>query len=68
MGLFYEVAADFSDLLIIKFGPYMLMENLTLKRNPDSWTRHFDVIFLDNPVGTGYSYVDPPAKVLFPYI
>ena len=31
--------------------------------NPYSWTRHFDVLFVDNPVGTGYSYVDPPAKV-----
>jgi len=39
------------------------MDNLTLERNPFSWTQHFDVLFLDNPVGTGYSYVDPPAKV-----
>jgi vitellogenic carboxypeptidase-like protein len=31
--------------------------------NPFSWTRHFDVLFVDNPVGTGYSYVEPPAQV-----
>jgi vitellogenic carboxypeptidase-like protein len=41
-----------------------LTENLTLERNPTSWTQHFDVLFVDNPVGTGYSYVDPPANVI----
>jgi vitellogenic carboxypeptidase-like protein len=40
-----------------------LTDNLTLERNPFSWTRHFDVVFVDNPVGTGYSFVNPPAKV-----
>jgi vitellogenic carboxypeptidase-like protein len=47
----------------IQFGPYKLTDNLTLERNPFSWTRHFDVVFVDSPVGTGYSFVDPPAKV-----
>jgi carboxypeptidase D len=47
----------------LKFGPYTLTDNLTLERNPFSWTQHFDVLFVDNPVGTGYSFVDPPAKV-----
>ena len=40
-------------------------EKLILERNPFSWTKHFDVLFVDNPVGTGYSYVDPPATVFY---
>jgi carboxypeptidase C (cathepsin A) len=44
-------------------GPYILHDNLTLENNPHTWTRDFDVLFVDNPVGTGYSYVDPPAQV-----
>lgn len=38
-----------------------------MERNPYSWTQHFDVLFVDNPVGTGYSYVDPPAKVVLTF-
>ena len=44
-------------------GPYILHDNLTLEHNPYTWTRDFDVVFVDNPVGTGYSYVNPPAQV-----
>ena len=62
--MFYEVSLSCFELRINEqFGPYTLTEDLVLKKNPFSWTKHFDVLFVDNPVGTGYSYVDPPAKV-----
>jgi carboxypeptidase C (cathepsin A) len=62
VGLFYEVSC-FERGANGQFGPYTLTEDLILKKNPFSWTKHFDVLFVDNPVGTGYSYVDPPAQV-----
>ena len=46
-----------------QLGPYVLADNLTLQRNPFSWTRFYDVLFVDNPVGTGYSYVHPAPNV-----
>ncbi|PWA96194.1 serine carboxypeptidase-like 50 [Artemisia annua] len=45
-----------------ELGPYLVMsslkhnvEHLTLKKNPSSWNRLFDLLFLDNPIGTGFS-------------
>ncbi|XP_065204846.1 venom serine carboxypeptidase-like [Planococcus citri] len=32
--------------------------NYTLKRNPYSWNINHSMLFIDNPVGTGYSYTD----------
>lgn len=39
-------------------GPYFIHpNNLTLYRNPGSWTRRFGMLFVDQPIGTGYSVV-----------
>ncbi|PWA46165.1 serine carboxypeptidase-like 50 [Artemisia annua] len=45
-----------------ELSPYLVMsslkhnvEHLTLKKNPSSWNRLFDLLFLDNPIGTGFS-------------
>jgi vitellogenic carboxypeptidase-like protein len=40
--------------------PYLLLNSTAgLTRNPNSWTRRFGVVFIDNPLGAGFS---PPAS------
>ncbi|XP_075974956.1 retinoid-inducible serine carboxypeptidase-like [Anticarsia gemmatalis] len=34
--------------------------DLTLQERNHTWVKNFNVIFLDNPVGTGFSYVEDP--------
>lgn len=43
IGNFYEL------------GPYRVNENLSLEPNPGSWNRLFGLVFVDNPIGTGFS-------------
>ena len=45
IGLFYEM------------GPFRISPNLKLTRNLDSWNQDFGLLFIDNPVGTGFSIV-----------
>ncbi|KAH3759102.1 peptidase S10 family protein [Pelomyxa schiedti] len=42
-------------------GPYYVTEDLQLYANEASWTDRFHMLFVDQPVGTGYSYTDDPA-------
>jgi vitellogenic carboxypeptidase-like protein/serine carboxypeptidase 1 len=34
------------------------MKPYDIKRNNDSWTKDYNIIFVDQPVGTGLSYAD----------
>lgn len=44
LGLFFEL------------GPYYLTEDLTLEpRTVGNWNKEFNLLFLDQPIGTGYS-------------
>lgn len=37
-------------------GPYFINEeDLTLKANPGSWNRLYGMLFIEQPIGTGYS-------------
>ncbi|KAJ3211545.1 ubiquitin-specific protease doa4 [Dinochytrium kinnereticum] len=47
IGLFYEM------------GPLKLTGELLVDRNPFTWNRNYSMLFIDNPVGTGFSYVLP---------
>lgn len=37
-------------------GPYRVNQNLTLEKNEDSWIKVANVLFVDQPIGTGYSF------------
>ncbi|CAI8616735.1 unnamed protein product [Vicia faba] len=51
IGNFYEL------------GPYRLTKSLTLQPNPGSWNRIFGLLFLDNPIGTGFSVASTPQEI-----
>jgi carboxypeptidase C (cathepsin A) len=34
------------------------MKPYDIKKNNDSWTKDYNIIFVDQPVGTGLSYAD----------
>lgn len=42
--------------LLTENGPYNLRLDGTLERREYSWNRNSSMIYIDNPVGTGYSY------------
>lgn len=42
--------------LLTENGPYMLSVNGKLSRRQYAWNRNSSIMFVDNPVGVGYSY------------
>ncbi|QIW98203.1 hypothetical protein AMS68_003721 [Peltaster fructicola] len=51
------------DGALMEIGPYRLKEDGTLRLNDGSWDEFANVMFIDNPVGTGFSYVDSDSYV-----
>lgn len=47
----------------MEIGPYRVNEDQTLRRNNGSWNEFANLLFVDNPVGTGFSYVDTDSFV-----
>lgn len=46
------------DGALMEIGPYKLKDAENLEYQPDSWNEFANLLFVDNPVGTGFSYVD----------
>lgn len=45
--------------LFTEMGPFTVNDDgETLSLNPDTWNEKYSMLYIDNPVGTGYSYVE----------
>ncbi|KAI1357360.1 Alpha/Beta hydrolase protein [Xylaria arbuscula] len=51
------------DGAMMEIGPYRLKDSNTLQYNNGSWHEFANLLFVDNPVGTGFSYVDTNSYV-----
>lgn len=51
IGNFYEL------------GPWRISEKLALASNPGAWNHKYGVLFIDNPVGTGFSTADKDEDI-----
>lgn len=45
--------------LFAENGPFSINDDLTLKRNNFSWNTAANVMYVDQPIGTGFSLGDP---------
>ncbi|KAI1295964.1 hypothetical protein EDD11_007684 [Mortierella claussenii] len=43
--------------LFFENGPIRVNENMKLERKPDTWADEYSILYIDQPVGTGYSFV-----------
>ncbi|KAM4704652.1 putative serine carboxypeptidase CPVL [Rhinophrynus dorsalis] len=44
--------------LFVEHGPYVVNENLTLSYRNFTWAHKYSMLYIDNPVGTGFSFTD----------
>jgi vitellogenic carboxypeptidase-like protein len=42
--------------LFVEHGPFSVTSDLKLVKRPTAWTLSHNVIYIDNPVGTGFSF------------
>lgn len=47
----------------MEVGPYRVKDKDTLALNNGSWNEFANLLFVDNPVGTGFSYVDTDSYI-----
>jgi hypothetical protein len=47
----------------MEIGPYRLKDGESLEYNNGSWDEFANLLFIDNPVGTGYSSVDSDSYI-----
>lgn len=46
------------DGALMEVGPYRLKDDQTLEYNEGSWDEFANMLFVDQPVGTGFSYAN----------
>lgn len=56
-------ASSMTGLLTENIGPITLSADGALKANPYAWSEFYNVIAIDNPVGSGYSYTGKESYV-----
>ncbi|KAM6202333.1 putative serine carboxypeptidase CPVL [Rhynchocyon petersi] len=44
--------------LFVEHGPYVVTSNLTLHTRDFPWTKTLSMLYIDNPVGTGFSFTE----------
>ncbi|XP_063054561.1 probable serine carboxypeptidase CPVL [Engraulis encrasicolus] len=44
--------------LFVEHGPYVVYSNMTVGLRDYPWTSRYSVLYIDNPVGTGFSFTD----------
>lgn len=49
------------DGALMEVGPYRVQKDGTLRLQDGSWDEFANVVFIDQPVGTGFSYADTNA-------
>jgi len=47
--------------LFVENGPYTIDENLNLLKKPVTWNDKYSMLYIDNPVGTGFSFTGDDA-------
>jgi len=50
----------------VELGPYLTLDpvSLTLTPNPNSWNSHANLLIIDQPAGTGFSFVNDPNQIV----
>ncbi|KAL2530626.1 Serine carboxypeptidase-like 50 [Forsythia ovata] len=48
---------------LYELGPWRVTQQLSLEVNPGSWNRIFGLLFLDSPIGTGFSIAASPQEI-----
>jgi carboxypeptidase D len=51
------------DGALMEVGPYRVNDQHRLEYNNGSWDEFANLLFVDNPVGTGFSYVDTNSYI-----
>ncbi|XP_045420168.1 probable serine carboxypeptidase CPVL isoform X2 [Lemur catta] len=46
--------------LFVEHGPYVITSNMTVRTRDFPWTTTLSMLYIDNPVGTGFSFTDDP--------
>ncbi len=51
------------DGALMEIGPYRVKDDFTLIYNNGSWDEFANLLFVDQPVGTGFSYVNTDSYI-----
>jgi carboxypeptidase C (cathepsin A) len=47
----------------MELGPIFILEDGTKVVNKHSWNTEYNLMFIDNPIGVGYSYAESKSDI-----